>query len=58
MKRKLNMKFLVTAVLVAIFLIPAGNVLAKDYPSKAVNYVIPFGPGSGFCFQALQLSAC
>lgn len=45
MDTKLSMKYLVTAILIAIFLVPATSVIAENYPSKAVNYVIPFGPG-------------
>ncbi len=32
-------------VLASIFSITTTNVLAEDYPSKGINYVIPFGPG-------------
>jgi tripartite-type tricarboxylate transporter receptor subunit TctC len=42
---KLSMKYVLAALLIAIFSVTATNVLAKDYPTKAVNYVIPFGPG-------------
>ena len=45
MDTKLSMKYLVTAILIAIFSVTATSVIAQDYPSKAVNYVIPFGPG-------------
>lgn len=42
---KLNKGYLVTLVLVAMFSVMASSALAQDYPTKAVNYVIPFGPG-------------
>ncbi len=35
-----------TVIFIAAILAMAGSpVLADDYPSKGVNYVIPFGPG-------------
>ncbi|NNK93959.1 MAG: tripartite tricarboxylate transporter substrate binding protein [Desulfobacterales bacterium] len=42
---KLNKGYLVAFVLVSIFSIMASSALAQDYPTKPVNYVIPFGPG-------------
>ena len=40
-----KIKFFTIMALVAIFSISGSFVLADDYPSKGVNYVIPFGPG-------------
>ena len=45
MGTKLSVKYLVAVILIAIFSVTATSVIAQDYPSKAVNYVIPFGPG-------------
>ncbi len=40
-----KIKIFTALVLVSIFSIAGSSVLAQDYPSKSVNYVIPFGPG-------------
>jgi len=45
MKTLLNRRYLVALVSLAIFSAIASFAQAEDYPSKAVNYVIPFGPG-------------
>ncbi|MEJ2056686.1 MAG: tripartite tricarboxylate transporter substrate binding protein [Desulfofustis sp.] len=42
---KTKIRILTALVLVSIFSMAGSNVLAEDYPSKAVNYIIPFGPG-------------
>ncbi len=31
----------------AAFLLPAGQAVAQDFPSKAIKFVVPFPPGSG-----------
>ncbi len=41
----LNKRYMIALVGVAIFSIFASVASAQDYPGKAVNYVIPFGPG-------------
>lgn len=45
MKKILTKRYLVALVGLAIFSIMASAAYAQDYPSKPVNYVIPFGPG-------------
>jgi len=45
MKTIFNKHSVVTLVFLAIFSIIASVASAQDYPTKAVNYVIPFGPG-------------
>lgn len=45
MKMLFNKKILATSVFLAIFSIVASVASAEDYPTKSVNYVIPFGPG-------------
>jgi tripartite-type tricarboxylate transporter receptor subunit TctC len=45
MNTKLNVKILTTAALIGILSVVVGNVQAQEYPTKSVNYVIPFGPG-------------
>ena len=45
MKTKFNKQSAVTLVFLAIFSFIASVASAQDYPTKAVNYVIPFGPG-------------
>jgi len=45
MKTIMNKRYLITLVCLAIFSVIASAASAQDYPSKAVNYVIPFGPG-------------
>jgi len=42
---KVKLKVLTITMLVSIFSLTGSIVLADDYPSKSVNYVIPFGPG-------------
>ncbi len=42
---KAKLKVFTIMVLVSIFSVTGSIVLAEDYPSKSVNYVIPFGPG-------------
>ena len=42
---KVKLKVLTIMMLVSIFSLTGSIVLADDYPSKSVNYVIPFGPG-------------
>lgn len=44
MKMNLINQFLVAAMVVALCSL-TGTAFADDYPSKPVNYVIPFGPG-------------
>ena len=45
MNTKLSLKILTTAALIGILSVAVGNVQAQEYPTKSVNYVIPFGPG-------------
>lgn len=45
MKTIMNKRYLITLVCLAIFSVIASAASAQDYPSKSVNYVIPFGPG-------------
>ena len=45
MKTIMNKRYLITLVCLAIFSVIASAACAQDYPSKSVNYVIPFGPG-------------
>ena len=45
MKTIMNKRYLLTLVYLAIFSVIASAASAQDYPSKSVNYVIPFGPG-------------
>ncbi len=45
MKTIMNKRYLITLVGLAIFSVIASAASAQDYPSKSVNYVIPFGPG-------------
>ncbi len=42
---KAKLKILAIMVLVSIFSMTGSIVFAEDYPSKGINYVIPFGPG-------------
>jgi len=42
---KAKLKVFTALVFVSIFSLTGSLVLADDYPSKSVNYVIPFGPG-------------
>ena len=42
---KTKLKMLTIMVLVSIFSLTGSIVFAEDYPSKGINYVIPFGPG-------------
>jgi len=42
---KTKMKVLTIMALAAIFAVTGSLVSADEYPSKSVNYVIPFGPG-------------
>jgi len=45
MKTIMKKRYLITLVCLAIFSVIASAASAQDYPSKSVNYVIPFGPG-------------
>lgn len=45
MKMKLNKGYLVALVVISLVTVMASHVMAQDYPSKPVNYIIPFGPG-------------
>ena len=42
---KMNKRNLITLAAAAIFICFASFASAQDYPTKSVNYVIPFGPG-------------
>ena len=42
---RIKLKVFTIMVLVSIFALTGSVVLADEYPSKGVNYVIPFGPG-------------
>lgn len=45
MKTIMKKQYLITLICLAIFSVIASAASAQDYPSKSVNYVIPFGPG-------------
>ena len=38
-------RYMIALVSMAIFTVFASVASAQDYPTKSVNYVIPFGPG-------------
>ena len=42
---KINKRNVTTMIAVAIFTVISSFAAAQDYPTKSVNYVIPFGPG-------------
>ncbi len=42
---KARFKLLTVIFLTALMAMAGSAVMAEDYPSKGVNYVIPFGPG-------------
>lgn len=42
---KTKVRFFTALVLVSMMSMVGSNALAEDFPSKAVNYIIPFGPG-------------
>ncbi len=42
---KTKLRIFTALVLVSMLSMAGANALAEDFPSKSVNYIIPFGPG-------------
>ena len=39
------MKYMKIRALVALFLLISTQVMAQEWPTKAIKFVVPFGPG-------------